>query len=116
MSSVDWAQVAALFQDTIVVPNDNRAARYPADGSNISLTTARTSESLSIAGNGLTVVSKGNGVYTLTLVFGDSSTCAFASTEINTGDAWEVEFSDVQFTNAAQAGLTGPALYYSWRE
>lgn len=93
----------------------NRASRYPGAAENIDLTTARTDTSLGLNGLGLVVVTKGNGVYSFKLKFADDSTCEFDSTELNVGDSWEVEFDDILFTNTAQAGLTGPSLYYSWR-
>jgi len=119
--TVDWVQVATLFKEAItniltLKPTSNRAARYPGAASSIDLTTARAAVSLTLSGYSLTVVSVGNGVYSFEIEFSDGTTCEFDSTELNAGDSWDLEFSDVHFTNAAQGGLTGPSFYYSWRE
>ena len=92
----------------------NRAARYPSSGA-VDLTTARTDAALSITGLALTVVDKGTGTWSMKLKFADDTTCEFTSTEISAGDSWEIQFSDLLLTNAAQAAVTGPKFYYAWR-
>lgn len=120
MMTIDWGQVVDLFETMLsgytLRPITNRAARYPGAATSIDLTAARTDVSLALPGDSLTVVTKGNGAYSFKLVLSDASTCEMDSTEINAGDSWEIEFSDITFTNAAQPGLTGPSFYYAWRE
>lgn len=93
----------------------NRAARYPDPIGSMSLATARTDESLGIAGLSLTILTKGTGTWTMKFVFADETTCQFDSTEVNAGDAWELAYTDILFTNGAQPAATGPSFYYAWR-
>jgi len=95
----------------------NRAARYPGAGQGIDLSTARNNKSLGLKGLSLTIVSKGDAdaTWSFRFKFADGTTCAFNNDEVNEGDYWELEFEDIEFTNSAQAGKTGPSFYYSWR-
>lgn len=92
----------------------NRAARYPSSGA-VDLSVARTDTSLATPGLNFTVISKGTGIWSIKFEFSDDSTCEFTSAEISAGDTWELEFTDILFTNAAQPALTGPKFYYAWR-
>lgn len=92
----------------------NRAARYPTSGT-IDLSGAQTDVSLGISGLTLTIWSKGTGTWTIKIQFADDSTLELASTGLDEGDVWEGEFSDVLFTNTAQASVTGPSFLYDWR-
>ena len=93
----------------------NRAARYPSPSGNMSLAAARTDVALGVEGLCLTIISKGTGTWTMKFRFGDATTCQFASTEVNNGDSWELAYSDILFTNAAQPAATGPSFYFAWR-
>lgn len=93
----------------------NRAARHPTPTGNMSLATARTDEALGLSGLSFTIISKGTGTWTMKFEFADETTCQFDSTEINAGDAWELAYSDILFTNTAQPAATGPSFYYAWR-
>lgn len=61
-----------------------------------------------LASNGLrvTILDKGTGVFTLTLVFQDASTIALSNTELTNGDILDWDFLYLYITNTAQAGLS----------
>lgn len=93
----------------------NRAARYPDPTGSMSLASPRTDVALGIEGLALTILTKGNGTWTIKFQFDDLTTCQFDSTEVNAGDAWELDYADILFTNTAQPAATGPSFYYAWR-
>jgi len=90
----------------------------------VNLSTARSDKSLVEEGlipSGktflyLTVLRKGNGVWSLNQKFDDGSTLAYGSDELADGYLMERRFVDILFTNASQSGVTNPTFLIEWKE
>jgi len=64
----------------------------------------------------LTVLRRGDGVWSLKQVFDDGSTVVYGSDELADGYLMERRFVDILFTNASQNGVTNPKFLIEWKE
>ncbi|MGB9774774.1 MAG: hypothetical protein ACPL4I_12315 [Bacteroidota bacterium] len=97
----------------------NRAVKFAVD-----LSTERSGKSL--VGEGLipagktflylTVLRKGNGIWSLKQVFDDGSIVAYGSDELQDGYIMERRFIDILFTNTSQTGVVNPTFLIEWKE
>lgn len=97
----------------------NRAVKFTVD-----LTTERSDKSLVEEGlipSGktflyLTVLRKGNGVWSLKQKFDDGSTVAYGSGELADGYLMQRRFVDILFSNTSQSGVVNPTFMVEWRD
>lgn len=110
---INYEELAWLFHMT------NDQERFSVD-----LDSARSSTSLSSDGTigsgdgsgfGLALAKKGDATWTLIIVWASGRETSYPSTDLNTGDVWEGEFTDIKFTNTVQASSTDPVFYISRR-
>ena len=61
-----------------------------------------------LASNGqrVTILDKGTGTFTLTLIFQDASSISLDNTELANGDVLDWDFYELYIANSAQAGLS----------
>ena len=106
-------------------PLPNKIAKFTVD-----LSTERTNKKLSSRGGGedlfdydekypswfyLKVLIKGTGTWTLKFVSGDKTTISLSDEEITKGDEIALEFTELEFTNSAQSGITNPIFWLEKR-
>lgn len=87
----------------------NRGERFVVD-----LAMARTDVSLGKSGTVLNLDIKGDGVWSIKIVFADLSEVEYPSSELTQGANWEWDFSDIKFTNVAQPGAISPKFTRAW--
>lgn len=106
-------------------PLPNKIAKFTVD-----LSIARTNKSLSSKGGGealfdydvkypnwyyLKILIKGTGVWTLKFISEDKSSISLTNDEVTKGDEVLLEFTDLEFTNTAQSGVTSPTIWLEKR-
>jgi len=55
---------------------------------------------------GLTILDKGTGTFTLTIIYPDQTELELTQDEVLNGDVLQWDMAEIRITNAAQAGLT----------
>lgn len=119
-------QVVSLLSEAIYKARlPNKVEKFSVD-----LTTARINQKLSSVGGGeklftydasnpswfyLKFLSKGTGVWSLRFILVGKDPITLASTEILQGDEVNLEFTELEFTNAAQVGVTNPSIWIEKR-
>lgn len=115
----------ALSEQIYKSPLPNKIAKFTVD-----LSTARTNKKLSSRGGGetlfdydekypswyyLKVLIKGDGTWTLKFVSEDKTTVSLTNDELTKGDEISLEFTELEFTNTAQPGITNPIFWLEKR-
>jgi len=103
----------------------NKIAKFSVD-----LSAARTDKKLSSRGGGerlfdydskypqwyyLKLLIKGDGTWTLKFVSEDKTTISLSDEELTKGDEISLEFTELEFTNTAQSGVTNPTFWLEKR-
>jgi len=70
----------------------------------VDLGTARSDSALGLSGISLTIIDKGTGNFSFK--FNDKGKDAITQDDVADGSVFEIEFSEIYFTNTAQAGLS----------
>ena len=76
----------------------------------VDLTVARTDVALNKSGIDLTILAMGGAPWSMK--FNSVAKPAISSADLAKGDRFEIEFTEIYFTNAAAAAGTAPAKFY----
>jgi hypothetical protein len=117
---VPWSHYEKAYQ-AIYEANlpPNRAVKFEVD-----LSTDRSDKSLVEAGLlpgaetflYLTLLRKGDGVWSFKMKFDDGSTITYSQGELADGYLMERRFVDLLFSNSSQTGKTNPKFMVEWKE
>lgn len=66
-------------------------------------------------GEGITILDKGTGTFSLILTFDDDTMVTLPSAKLKTGTELGIMFVSLKMTNAAQPAATDPTIWVSWR-
>jgi hypothetical protein len=72
----------------------------------VDLSVAHTREVVWAQCVGLTILDKGTGTFTLTIIYPDGTELELSSDELLNGDVLQWDMAEVRITNTAQAGKT----------
>jgi len=112
-----YDQAYKRIHNAILPPN--RATKFTVNLSVERSDKSLTAEGLIPSGKAflyLTVLRRGDGVWSLKQVFDDGSTVVYGSDELADGYLMERRFVDILFTNASQNGVTNPKFLIEWKE